>query len=321
MKFCAATVLCLITATSADVGQKNGRNLGGPRCPPPNRPPPPPLSNGGSWIWVCKPSNSKPSWGGHGSRWEDDGYSADDSDDGDWEDDGYSVGESDDGKWGDDVHVVEETDDWNGDANVVVESDDSVDDGEWSDDGHAVEETEVAAGDDASEDGHVEKVVEEDWEGDGYVGEESVDTWDDDGYGDREPVIEGDHKPAIGFIEEEAVDNSTIETKSVPAGAIAGAAVAALVAAIIALMVAHRHKADRFIDGEEKESIGTDEDVFVPTSEQKISTEGDIEIDHTFFDENLFQENYQEQEMAYEDDDLSTINEDDLDFTGDERSV
>ena len=130
---------------------------------------------------------------------------------------------------------------------------------------------------------------------------------------------------ADSFIEEEGVHHEQDGTSSVPISAIAGAAAAAGVAAIAALAVILRRRKNeehQFIDMD-KDSVATS---VTPPPEARMAHNEDIEIDldHTFFDENLFQENYREQELAYNDlypqDDLSTINED-LGFNGDDVSI
>jgi hypothetical protein len=246
-------------------------------------------------------------------KWAGDAHDVDEDDDGEedeehlitWVDDGHE--ESDDGgndSWGDDGH--QETDDggddtWGGDGHQ--ETDDGGDD-TWGDDG----------------DEDDDNVVDDGWNGDGYEktpeekneGDDAVDSWgDDDATADRQPTTITE-----SLIEEEDAHHVQ-DSKSVPIGAIAGAAAAASVAALVAFAVIRRRNQERF---EDKDSIATS---ITPPPEARMARDGDIEIDHTFFDEHQFQLNYQEQELAYQDlyphEDLSTVNED-L-GTGDDASI
>lgn len=318
MKFCASAVLGLIASTTADVGHSNNRNLH--RCPPPTSPPPPPRADGRPWIWVCGPKPDGDDW-----------VSA--------EVDESSAGADDDNTWSGDAHIIVEDDhdDWAGDGHAILESQESadehaedepatwsddghseIDDDTWNDDGHA-ETDENTWNDDGHDDKPKGDSDDEGWVGDGYEdmpseGDDSIDSWGDDVTADREPAI------TDALIEEEDIHHAG-DSKSVPVGAIAGAAAAAGVAALIALTIARKRRADeQFIDIDDKDSIGDSIGTSVtPPPEARMATDGDIEIDHTFFDENLFQENYREQELAYED--LYPSDDQNLQYTGDDVSI
>lgn len=322
MKFCAAVVLTFATATASS--DRYNRSLHPQHCPPPQSPPPPPRADGRPWVWVCRPKPSS----SH-DRYPNDGPSSA-SEDVEWQDDGYdddATSESDQitDDWGNDGHVEADDSTWDDDGHVDAESEQITDD--WGNDGHV--EADDSTWDD---DGHVE-ADDEGWDGDGYEempldegieevdslgdedGEEEVDSWGDDETADRQPAL------SDSLLEEGSIHHEQ-DSMSVPIGAIAGAAAAAVVAAIIALAVVRRRKNDeQFVDVDDKDSIGT---TMTPPPEARMANDDDIEIDHTFFDENLFQENYREQELAYSDlypqEDLSTINED-LGYTGDDVSI
>jgi hypothetical protein len=307
MKFCAAVVLTFTTATAAS--DSYDRSLHRPSCPPPQYPPPPPRADGRAWVWVCTPNPPpRPSWNNDGHS-----ISSISSQDVKWEDDGH------DDTWAGDAHVEA-----NGSDDGHIEADD----GTWSDDGH---DDAVTDDDGWNGDGYEEAPQEDDYDeevNDDAVdrsppeeeddGVEEVDSWgDDDAAADKHPAI------SESQLEEDQYVHDGQDTKSIPVGAIAGAAAAAVAAAILALVVARRRKDEEFVDVGDKDSISTST---TPPPEARMVKDGDIEIDHTFFDENLFQQNYQEQEqeLAYQDmypeDDLSTINED-LGFTGDDVSI
>lgn len=306
MKFCASAVLGFITSTTASSDPSNNRSLH--RCHPPPSPPPPPRADGRKWIWVCGPKHNGDDWVNVG---ED-----------------VSIADvDDDKKWSGDSHIVVEdaNDDWAGDGgdfteDLHAESEHITwgNDGysEWSDDRHAVTE------DNTWSDGeHIDEPKgnsdDEERVGDGYEdmileGDDSIDTWGDDATADREPVI------TDALIEEEDI-HRTEHSKSVPVGAIAGTAAAAGVAALIALTIARKRQAEQqFIDIDDKDSIGTS---VTPPPEARMATDGDIEIDHTFFDENLFQENYREQELAYEDIMMCPSDNQNIHYTGDDASI
>lgn len=318
MKFCAAVVLTFVTATVAS--DNYDRSLH-PSCPPPPFPPPAPRADGRVWVWVC-PRPPRPSW-------SNDGHSSSSQDE-KWEDDGH------DDTWVGDAHAeADSSDDWhvesdeNYDDIQTDDNDDHVvtDDNTWSDDGHTESDGGVTEDDGWNGDGYEEAPQDDGDEevnddttdrfppGEEDDGVEEVDSWDDDATADRHPAI------SESQLQEGQDARGEQGSNSIPVGAIAGAVAAAAAAAIIALAVARRRGGEEFVDVEDKDSIAT---AITPPPEARMAKDDDIEIDHTFFDENLFQQNYQEQELAYHDlypeDDLSTINED-LGYTGDDVSI